>query len=108
MNLAKRNWVLVELWFNDGSVFKAPRDTGVGNPEDFVVGKFKDLGQIASTSGNRGLYALDSGSDGKIWLQEDGSKIIRYRIRSEGHWYQLDYNVSESGTVTSVDWRYIP
>ena len=108
MTLAKRNWVLVELRFNDATVFKAPRETGVGNPEDFVVGKFKDLGQIASASGNRGLYALDNGSDGKIWLQEDGSKIIRYRIRSEGHWYQLEYYVSKSGSVTSVDWRYIP
>ena len=78
------------------------------SPEDFVIGKFKDLGQIASASGNRGLYSLDSGSDGKVWLQEDGSKIIRYRVRSEGHWYQLDYNVSKSGAVTSVDWRYIP
>ena len=108
MNLSKRNWVLVELFFSEGSVFKAPRDTGVGSPEDFVIGKFKDLGQIASASGNRGLYSLDSGSDGKVWLQEDGSKIIRYRVRSEGHWYQLDYNVSKSGAVTSVDWRYIP
>ena len=108
MTLAKRSWVLVELYFNEGSVFKAPRDTGVGSPEDYVVGKFKDLGQVKSASGNRGLYALDSGSDGKIWLQADESKIIRYRIRSEGHWYQLEYYVSKSGTVTAVDWRYIP
>ena len=108
VTLAKRNWVLVELYFEDADVFKAPRDTGVGNPEDYVVGRFKDLGQIPSASGNRGLYALDSGSDGKIWLQEDGSRIIRYRIRTEGHWYQLEYYVSKSGTVTAVDWRYIP
>lgn len=108
MTLAKRSWVLVELYFTDATVFKAPRETGVGSPEDFVVGKFKDLGQVQSASGNRGLYALDSGSDGKIWLQEDGSKIIRYRIRTEGHWYQLEYYVSKSGTVTAVDWRYIP
>ena len=108
MTLAKRSWVLVELYFSDATVFKAPRDTGVGSPEDFVVGKFKDLGQVQSASGNRGLYALDSGSDGKIWLQEDGTKIIRYRIRNEGHWYQLEYYVSKSGSVTAVDWRYIP
>ena len=108
MTLAKRSWVLVELYFTDPTVFRAPRETGVGSPEDFVVGKFKDLGQLESTSGNRGLYALDNGSDGKIWLQEDGSKIIRYRIRNEGHWYQLDYFVNKSGTVTAVDWKYIP
>ena len=108
MTLAKRSWVLVELYFTDATVFRAPRDTGVGSPEDFVVGKFKDLGQVQSTSGNRGLYALENGSDGKIWLQEDDSKIIRYRIRNEGHWYQLDYYVSKNGTVTAVNWKYIP
>ena len=108
MNLAKKSWVLVELYFTDDSTFKAPRGTGVGDPLDFVIGKFKDLGQIESASGNRRLYTLDSGNDGRIYLQEDQSRIIRYRIRNEGHWYQLDYNVNSSGTVTSVDWRYIP
>ena len=108
MNLAKRNWVLVELYFNDESAFKAPRGTGVGDPADYVIGKFKDLGQLESKSGNRGLYALDSGSDGKIWLQEDGTKIIRYRIRNDGHWYQLEYYINKNGKVSSVDWRYIP
>ena len=108
MNLAKRNWVLVELYFNDESSFKAPRGTGVGDPMDFVVGKYKDLGQIQSASGNRRLYTLENGSDGRIYLQEDKSCIIRYRIRQEQHWYQLDYNVNARGTVTSVDWQYIP
>ena len=108
MNLAKRSWVLVELYFNDTSSFKAPRNTGVGDPADYVVGQFKDLGQLESKSGNRGLYALDSGSDGKIWLQEDGTKILRYRIRNDGHWYMLEYYVNKAGNVEAVDWRYIP
>ena len=108
MNLAKRSWVLVELYFNDTSSFKAPRNTGVGDPADYVVGQFKDLGQLESKSGNRGLYALDSGSDGKIWLQEDGTKILRYRIRNDGHWYMLEYYVNKGGNVEAVDWRYIP
>lgn len=108
MNLARRNWVLVELYFKDATTFKAPRSTGVNDPSDYVIGKFKDLGQLESASGNRGLYALDNGSDGKIWLQEDGSSIIRYRIRNDGHWYQLEYYVSQTGTVTAVDYRYIP
>lgn len=110
MNLAKKNWVLVELCFKDGSTFRAPRGTGVGDPMDFVVGKFKDLGQLASASGNRGLYALDNGNDGKIWKQEEktGQQIVRYRIKSEGHYYVLDYYISKSGTVTQVDWWYKP
>ncbi len=108
MNLAKKNWVLVELYFKDGTTFKAPRGTGVGDPMDYVIGKFKDLGQLASASGNRGLYALDSGSDGKIWLQEDQTKILRYRIRNDGHWYQMEYYVDTNDRVTAVDWKYIP
>ena len=109
MNMAKRNWVLVELYFNN-STFSAPRGTGVGDPMDFVVGKYKDLGQLKSASGNRGLYSLDSGSDGKIWKQEEktGKQIIRYRIRNEGHYYVLDYHVDQNGTVTAVDWWYKP
>ena len=109
MNLDKKKWVLVELYFRDGSTFKAPRGTGIGDQMDFVVGKFKDLGQLESPSGNRGLYQLDSGSDGKILLQEDKqSRILRYRIRSDEHWYNLEYHVNAGGTVTAVDWRYIP
>ena len=110
MNLAKKSWVLVELYFKDGSTFKAPRGTGVGDPMDYVVGKFKDLGQLASASGNRGLYALDNGSDGKIWKQEEktGLKIVRYRIKNEGHYYVLDYIINQDGAVTAVDWWYKP
>ena len=110
MTMGKRNWVLVELCFNDSSTFKAPRGTGVGDPMEFVVGKFKDLGQVASASGNRGLYSLDNGSDGKIWKQEEktGKKIVRYRIKTEGHYYVLDYYINQNGTVTSVDWWYKP
>ena len=110
MNLAKKSWVLVELRFNDASTFKAPRGTKVGDPMDFVVGKYKDLGQVESASGNRGLYALENGSDGKIWKQEEktGQKIVRYRIKSESHYYVLDYYVNQNGIVESVDWWYKP
>jgi len=110
MNLVKKNWILVELYFSDASAFKAPRNTGIGDPMEYVVGKYKDLGQLPSASGNRGLYALESGSDGKIWLKDEqsGACILRYRIRNDGHWYILDYNVGTNGNVVSIDYRYIP
>ena len=53
MNLNKKTWVLVELHFTDKSTFKAPRDTNVGDQKDYVIGKFRDMGQVASASGNR-------------------------------------------------------
>lgn len=105
MNLNKKTWVLVELHFTDKSTFKAPRDTGVGDPKDYIIGKFRDMGQVASASGNRGLYHLDNLSDGK-YLAKDNS--IRYRIRVDGTWYQLKYYLNDSGTVREIEYRYIP
>jgi hypothetical protein len=107
MTKEKKAWVLVELFFKDRSVFSAPRGTGVGDSLDFVLQKHRDLGQVESASGNRGLYSNDHG-DGKIYLQEDKSRIVRFRYKSEGHWWVLDYQISPAGVVTGVDYRYIP
>ena len=108
MNLQKRVWVLAEVCFGDGSGMTGPRDTKIGDTEEAVVGAYKDMGQIASKSGNRGLYALDSGASGKIWLQENGEKIIRYRYPVSSSWVQLEYVVSAGGTVSRIDYKYIP
>ncbi|MGN1020255.1 MAG: hypothetical protein ACI4O7_07750, partial [Aristaeellaceae bacterium] len=70
--------------------------------------RFRDMGQVESPSGNRGLYETDSGK-GKIYLQEDGTKIIRYQAETaDGHTWQLDYNLNTAGTVVSIDMLYIP
>ena len=53
-------------------------------------------------------FQTDSGK-GKIYLQEDGTKIIRYQAETaDSHTWQLDYNLNAAGTVTSIDMRYIP
>ena len=111
MNLAKRNWVLVGLCFRDKTIFQAPRGTGIGDPLDFVVGKFRDLGQPEGANGKiRGLYQLENMSDGKILNNKPsaGEKTIRYRIRNDGTWLQLEYRVSEAGTVREIEYYYIP
>lgn len=105
MNLNKKTWVLVELHFTDNAVFKAPRGTGIGDQKDYVISKFRDMGQVASASGNRGLYHLDNLSDGKF-LAKDQS--IRYRIRVDGTYFQLKYYLNENGTVKEIEYRYIP
>ena len=64
--------------------------------------------QIESPSGNRGLYATDNGSSGKIWVQDHNEKIIRYRYPVESHWVQLEYQLSASGIVKNIDLKYIP
>ena len=83
------------------------RKTKVGDPGKYVIDQFKDMLQVESKSGNRGLYSTDKGS-GKIWVQEDNSKIIRYKCLSDSHTIQLEYHVGTDGTVDNIDMRYIP
>ena len=108
VNLLKRNWVLTEVSFSGGGTLSGPRDTKIGDTEAAVVEKYRDMMQIESSSGNRGLYALDNGSTGKIWRQENGEKIIRYRYPVDSSWVQLEYLISGDGTVKNIDLRYIP
>ena len=108
VNLSKKNWVLTEVCINASGTVKGPRETQVGDTLDYVIGQFRDMQQVESPSGNRGLYATDGGSTGKIWLQENGEKIIRYRYPVDSAWVQLEYLVSASGTVKSIDLKYIP
>ncbi len=108
MNKPKSEWVLVELRFEATDVFQAPRGTGVGDSAAFVLSKFRDMGQVASESGNRGLYSNDDGT-GKIYKQEDGTEIIRYRASVEGGaWWQLDYETNSAANIRAINWRYCP
>ncbi len=108
MSKIKTGWVLAEVYCTGTGPFNWPRGTNVGDTEDYVVGKFRDMGQVASASGNRGLYSNDDGT-GKIWMQEDGGKIIRYICNTEdSHRWQLDYITSPAGYVQAVDIRYLP
>ncbi len=109
MNLSNKTWVLVEVSFHTGGVFTGPRETQIGDTEEYVVGKFKDMLQVESKSGNRGLYSLNEGDEsGKIWVQDKNEKIIRYRYSVDTHWVQLEYLLSASGTVKNINLQYIP
>jgi len=109
MSRTKTGWVLAQVHITGNSPIQAPRGTGIGDSESYVVGKFRDMGQVASASGNRGLYASKDGT-GKIWVQDDGGKIIRYRCYSAdgSHFWQLDYRTNAAGTVTEIDMLYDP
>ena len=106
-NLARRNWVVVEVYCEKSGVFTAPRGTAIGDTEKYVVDKFRDMLQVESSSGNRGLYANDNGS-GKIWAQENGRKIIRYQYTGDGRSVQLEYHLGSDGTVSGIDLKHIP
>ncbi len=109
MSRTKAGWVVAEVCLTSAGPIAAPRGTAIGDTESFVVGKFRDMGQVESPSGNRGLYSSKDGT-GKIWVQEDGGKIIRYRCYTpdSSHWWQLEYRLNKAGTVTSIDMLYEP
>lgn len=99
--------VLVELYMTSNE-FTAPRSTAIGNTESEVVAVYKDYGQVESPSGNRGLYQ-DEIDKGKIYMQEDGSKIIRYRVETgDSHVWQLDYETDTNAVVRAIRWSYEP
>ena len=100
-------WTMAEIRIVKGAALKGPRGTGIGDTEDYVISKYRDLGQVASASGNRGLYATDTTS-GKIWVQENGGSIIRYRHYTDGHWLQLDYQTGSNRSVQEIHLEYIP
>ena len=108
MSKAKNGWVVAEVYCTNSELFNLPRKTNVGDTADYVIGKFRDMGQVESPSGNRGLYSTKDGT-GKIWLQEDGGKIIRYQAYTDdSHRWQLDYITNAQGIVIAVDMRYLP
>lgn len=105
--LERAGWVLTELYFTSDQ-FSGPRGTGIGDSEDDVVGQFRDMGQVESPSGNRGLYDNDSGK-GKIYVMEDGSKEIRYDTdTADGATWNLIYILNKAGVVTAIDMLYEP
>lgn len=103
----KTGWLLAEIYLTNREL-DAPRGTAIGMSETEITGKFKDFGQITSPSGNRGLYHdIKSSDKGKIWVQEDGGKIIRYRTGTpDMHVWQLDYVLSPEGKCTAIHWLY--
>ena len=107
MAKTKTGWVLADLYFTT-TQFVAPRGTGIGSTADHVVSQFRDMGQVESPSGNRGLYANEYGT-GKIFLNEDGTRLIRYvTYTADSHEWQLDYEISKSGTVEAIRMLFIP
>ena len=102
----RKNRIVGEVCYTAASVFAGPRGTDIGNKEEEVTYRFRDMGQVESrSSGNRGLYYNDKGR-GKIWQQKDGSRIIRYTYEYDNHRLELEYYVKDDA-VYRIRMRYI-
>ncbi len=98
---------VVELYCTTTAV-KAPRSTQVGQSGELILSKYRDMGQVESPSGNRGLYSNNDGT-GRIYRNDDGSRTIRYvAYTADGHHLQLDYLLDGGGTVKAIYQLFIP
>lgn len=103
---------LVRLYFT--GTLTGPRGTAVGDLEKDVVEVFRDMGQVTSPSGNRGLYAIVNSSGnvnatGYIYADVEGQRVVRYLCQTaDSHTWQLDYIESPSGVVRAIDMLYLP
>ena len=100
----QKETVVVELYFTD-KTFTAPRNTGIGQSENDIVGKFRDMNQLTSPSGNRGLYSNNNGT-AKIWVVEDGKEIRYMTPTAEGHKWCLTYKLDKNGVCRSIHWYH--
>lgn len=119
----KGSHLLAELHLSSPT-YKGPRGTAVGNDLDTVIGRFRDMGQVTSPSGNRGLYWQSATAVGKMYINKNGTgkagqdgmvypeldgdmKIVRYTTGTvDGHVWQLDY-LCQSDVVTAINMRYL-
>ena len=90
--LVNNQWGLVRVEMN-ADVTLGPRGVGIGNTEDEVAAAYKDMGQVQSPNGNRGLYYADP-HIGRILQNSDGTRTIQYSCRTlEGRIWILQYHL---------------
>ena len=102
----KNERVLVELYYTS-QTFDAPRKTKIGDTEEEIVAAFRDMGQVTSPSGNRGLYANSNGS-GKIFVVEGGKEIRYTTTTADNRIWQLTYSLNDKGVCTAINWELMP
>ena len=99
----RQEWYLIELYFTSPT-FNGPRGTALGDTQTDIVSAFRDMGQVASPSGNRGLYADDE-DIGKIYNLGDGTYLIRYQCETnDSNLWRLEYSISSSGLCNAIRW----
>lgn len=102
----RQEWVLAELYFTSPQ-FAGPRGTAIGSSTEEIVSVFRDMGQIYSPSGNRGLYESDE-NYGKIYALSSGNSLIRYQTETtDSLLWRLDYCMNKAGFCYAIDWKLI-
>lgn len=88
--LSGNAWALVRVEMNS-HLTAAPHGVGFGSSETDITSVYKDMGQVESPNGNRGLYYADP-DIGKVIQNEDGTKAVQYSCSTlKGNTWVLQY-----------------
>ena len=71
-------WMVCQVHMTQ-NITTGPRNTKIGDSLDSVIGLFKDLNQLPSPSGNRGLYEVMDSGKGKLYKLSDTEYSLQYR-----------------------------
>ncbi len=104
--LTGNKWALVRVEM-DRELSPGPRGVGFGSSESDIVSMYKDMGQVQSPNGNRGLYYADP-DIGQVLQNPDGSRMVQYSCKTlESKVWVLQY-VLTGGRVTKIVNYYQP
>lgn len=104
--LTGNKWVLVRVEMNS-EITRGPRGVGFGSSESDITGVYKDMGQVKSPGGNRGLYYADP-DIGQVLQNEDGTTTVQYSCNTlESKIWVLQY-VLTRGRVSRIVHYYQP
>lgn len=94
-------WVVCEVHMTQ-TLCEGPRKTQIGDSMDSIVAKFRDMNQVASPSGNRGLYEIEDTGKGKIYKLAEKEYNIQYSCyTSDGSSQTLIYHI-QNGICDSI------
>lgn len=100
----RSTWVLIQVDMNK-AICGMPRNTTFGASADDIISKFRDMTQVASPSGNRGLYSNEKGK-GKYYKIDDTTSRIDYTCaHADGNTLKLQYFLTNN-RVTRVTHTY--
>ncbi len=88
-------WGLVRMEMNS-EIAAGPRGVGFGSSEADITGVFKDMGQVQSPNGDRGLYYADP-DIGRVIQNEDGTRTVQYSCKTlESKVWVIQYHLKNN------------
>lgn len=94
-------WMVCQVYMNQ-NISAGPRGTKIGDKLDDVIGQFKDMNQLPSPSGNRGLYQIEDKGRAKLYKLDERTYSLQYRCTtSENDTLDLIYHFTD-GVCDSI------